>query len=127
MIPYFEILEFGKVKKRFRESLSTISFSNELMTVPEMQITIPNEYYDLISGRKEMRVIMDCGVFYGMITDYKPSVSGLNISLTHVINEWTYRQVPTNYAVKNALIKNVYESEDRKRRYVLFNSVEDEF
>ena len=112
MIPYFEILEFGKVKKRFREALSTISFSNELMTVPEMQITIPNEYYDLISGRKEMRVIMDCGVFYGMITDYKPSVSGLNISLTHVINEWTYRQVPTNYAVKNALIKNVYESED---------------
>ena len=112
MIPYFEILEFGKVKKRFREALSTISFSNELMTVPEMQITIPNEYYDLISGRKEMRVIMDCGVFYGMITNYKPSVSGLNISLTHVINEWTYRQVPTNYAVKNALIKNVYESED---------------
>lgn len=112
MIPYFEILEFGKVKKRFREALSTISFSNELMTVPEMQITIPNEYYDLISGRKEMRVIMDCGVFYGMITDYKPSVSGLNISLTHVINEWTYRQVPTNYAVKNAIIKNVYESED---------------
>ena len=59
MIPYFEILEFGKVKKRFREALSTISFSNELMTVPEMQITIPNEYYDLISGRKEMRVIME--------------------------------------------------------------------
>ena len=49
MIPYFEILEFGKVKKRFREALSTISFSNELMTVPEMQLTIPNEYYDLIS------------------------------------------------------------------------------
>ena len=70
MIPYFEILEFGKVKKRFfREALSTISFSNELMTVPEMQITIPNEYYDLISGRK--RNASNYGLWSFLRNDYR--------------------------------------------------------
>lgn len=112
MIPYFEILEFGKIKKRFRLMMSEISFTNELMTVPSMTLTIPTEYLDDISGRKEIRVIMGCGTFYGAITGYTPTQSGLEVNLTHIFNEWSYRQVPTNYAVKSSRIRDIYESDD---------------
>lgn len=111
MIPYFEILEFGNVKKRFQLSLSEISFDTELMTIPSLTLDGCPELIEYLGGRKEIRIFTENAVFYSNTKSitYNTVENTIQISLDHVISEWEYRQVPTNYAFKDSKISTIYE------------------
>ena len=116
MIPYMEILEFGNVKKRFRLSLSEIDMSTELMTPPSIDIDSVAELLPYLRGRKEIRIFTDNAVFYSNTQSIQiDSINGtLSISCSHVVSEWKNRQVPTNYAVKNKTIPEIYTDDEMK-------------
>lgn len=116
MIPYMEILEFGNVKKRFRLSLSEIYMSTELMTTPSIDIDGVAELLPYLRGRKEIRIFTDNAVFYSNTQSIQiDSINGtLSITCSHVISEWKNRQVPTNYAVKNKTIPEIYTDDEMK-------------
>lgn len=116
MIPYMEILEFGNVKKRFRLSLSEIDMSTELMTTPSIDIDGVAELLPYLRGRKEIRIFTDNAVFYSNTQSIQiDSTNGtLSISCSHVVSEWKNRQVPTNYAVKNKTIPEIYTDDEMK-------------
>ena len=116
MIPYMEILEFGNVKKRFRLSLSEIDMSNELMTTPSIDIDGVADLLPYLRGRKEIRIFTDNAVFYSNTQSIQIDSTNdtLSISCSHVISEWKNRQVPTNYAVKNKTIPEIYTDDEMK-------------
>lgn len=111
-----EILEFGNVKKRFRLSLSEIDMSTELMTSPSIDIDGVAELLPYLRGRKEIRIFTDNAIFYSNTQSIQiDSINGtLSISCSHVISEWKNRQVPTNYAVKNKTIPEIYTDDEMK-------------
>ena len=111
-----EILEFGNVKKRFRLSLSEIDMSTELMTTPSIDIDGVAELLPYLRGRKEIRIFTDNAVFYSNTQSIQiDSTNGtLSISCSHVVSEWKNRQVPTNYAVKNKTIPEIYTDDEMK-------------
>lgn len=111
--PYFEILEFGKAKKRFDLSLSDISFDVELMDVPTISLTNVQELLPYLQGRKEIKIYTENAVFYGNTQSLDiDTVNGtIEINLKHIVSEWEYRQVPTNYAFKNKKIPEIYKDE----------------
>lgn len=114
MIPYFEILEFGKVKKRFRLSLSDIDISTELMEIPTCSIDGCSELIPYLRGRKEIRIVTDNFIFYSNTQSIKYNTESgtLNVDLSHVVSEWKNRQVPTNYAFKGTTIQEIYKDEN---------------
>lgn len=116
MIPYFEILEFGNVKKRFQLSLSNISMSNEMMSTPTIDIDGVAELLPYLRGRKEIRVYTGNAIFYSntQSVNVNTNTGVLSISCSHVIKEWEYRQVPTNYATKDKTIPQIYEDDEMK-------------
>ena len=111
-----EILEFGNVKKRFRLSLSEIDMSNELMTTPSIDIDGVAELLPYLRGRKEIRIFTDNAVFYSNTQSIQidTSTGTLSISCSHVVSEWQNRQVPTNYAVKDKTIPEIYTDDEMK-------------
>lgn len=111
-----EILEFGNVKKRFRLSLSEIDMSTELMTTPSIDIDGVADLLPYLRGRKEIRIFTDNAIFYSNTQSIQiDSINGtLSISCSHVISEWKNRQVPTNYAVKNKTIPEIYTDDEMK-------------
>ena len=111
-----EILEFGNVKKRFRLSLSEIDMSTELMTTPSIDIDGVADLLPYLRGRKEIRIFTDNAIFYSNTQSIQiDSTNGtLSISCSHVISEWKNRQVPTNYAVKNKTIPEIYTDDEMK-------------
>lgn len=116
MIPYFEILEFGNVKKRFQLSLSNISMSNEMMSTPTIDIDGVAELLPYLRGRKEIRIYTENAIFYSNTQSVNVNTNAgvLSISCSHVIKEWEYRQVPTNYATKDKTIPQIYEDDEMK-------------
>lgn len=116
MIPYFEILEFGKVKKRFSLSLTDISIETELMESPTISISNCPFILPYLRGRKEIKIYTENAVFYGNTQSLKiDTVNGVvSITLKHIVGEWNYRQVPTNYAVKNKKVSEIYADEEMK-------------
>lgn len=116
MMPYFEILEFGNVKKRFQLSLSNISMPNEMMSIPTIDIDGVAELLPYLRGRKEIRVYTENAIFYSntQSVNVNTNTGVLSISCSHVIKEWEYRQVPTNYATKDKTIPQIYEDDEMK-------------
>ena len=116
MVPYFEILEFGNVKRRFQLSLSNISMSNEMMSTPTIDIDGVTELLPFLRGRKEIRIYTENAIFYSntQSVNVNTNTGVLSISCSHVIKEWEYRQVPTNYATKDKTIPQIYEDDEMK-------------
>ena len=120
MLPWFEILDAnGKILKRFRKIVSELEFENELMVIPEMTLTLPDEYEPYLMGRKQMRIHLKSPrdgknrVFRGWIDTISPNGQiAVDVTVRHAIREWEFRQVPTNYAVKAEKISTIYTNED---------------
>lgn len=119
MLPWFEILDQNsKVIKRFRKIIGDVEFTNELMVIPEMTLTLPDEYEPYLMGRKQFRAHLngsDGGVivFRGWIDAIIPSgQNAVDITVRHAVREWEFRQVPTNLAVKAEKISTIYANED---------------
>lgn len=109
---YFEIYRSGNLIKRGDEILDdSLEWDNELMYVPSLEITLPIYYHDYITGHDEIKVFANdkCywGIVQGLQEDKKEEV--LIVDLEHVVNEWTYRQISVNNAIKDGNINFIYK------------------
>lgn len=113
---YFEIFESGKLVKRGTDILNELSWEIELMEVPTMDVTLPVEYLDYISGREEVKVHSNGKIFWGIVMDLdvNKAEETVDITLNHIVHEWTYRQVSVNNAVKDKKINIIYKGSSTK-------------
>lgn len=119
-LPWFEILDSNsRVLSRFRKIVGgNVEYTNELMVIPEMTLTLPDEYEPYLWGRKQFRAHLNGSdgkmqTFRGWIDTINPSgQNAVEITVRHAVREWEFRQVPTNYAVKAEKISTIYSNED---------------
>lgn len=109
---YFEIYRKGNLIKRGDEILNDdLNWSNELMYVPQLTITIPITYHEYIYGRDELKVFVNNKCFWGIvsgITENKVEET-IDVDLMHVVNEWTYRQISVNNAIKDQKVNIIFK------------------
>lgn len=116
MTPYIEIGEFGKVQKRFPLHFIESSIDLELMSVPSIEILLEEEMIPYLRGRKEIHIHIGKRIFFGHTSgiQFNNLEGTIEITINHIVTEWNYRQVPTNYAVKNQSISQAYQDERLK-------------
>ena len=110
---YFEIYRSGELTIRGRDILNDLSWDSELMSVPSLNITLPiTPYYDYINGREEIKIFVNDKCFWGIITDVNidKAEEVMDLSITHVVHEWTYRQISVNNAIKDKNIHFLFKS-----------------
>lgn len=110
---WFEIYRSGKLTVRGNDILNdSLDWDNELMGVPSLSVTLPIYYTDYISGREEIKIFVNDKCFWGIITDVELDKDNevIDLSITHVVHEWTYRQISVNNAIKDKKIQFVFKS-----------------
>lgn len=112
---YFEIYKSGKLVKRGDDILNELSWEVELMEVPSMDLTLPIDYLDYISGREEIKVYANDKIFWGIVIDLEVNKEEeiIEVNLNHIVHEWTYRHISINNAVKDKTINVIYKKEDK--------------
>lgn len=110
---YFEIYNKGKLIKRGKTALETLSWDNELMYTPTLDLLLPIEYLEYFDGREEVKVYVNGKVFWGIVWDLEPNKTDetISVSLRHVVSEWEYRQISVNHAMSNKELNIVYKGE----------------
>ena len=108
---YFEIYRKGNLIKRGNDILNDLSFDNELMYVPTISIDLPITYHDYITGRDEIKIFVNDKVFWGIVDGLEEDKDEeiLSVDISHVVNEWTYRQISVNNAIKDDNINVVFK------------------
>ncbi|HDT7379400.1 TPA: phage tail tip lysozyme [Enterococcus faecalis] len=111
---FFEIIQNNKVVARGQKLLSDINFSNELMIVPTLNVTLPIDYACYLQAHEEMKFFINNKVFHGIAKNYTYDLDNgtVDVSLDHIISEWEFREVSTNLGVKSRTINNVYNTLD---------------
>lgn len=112
---FFEILQNGKVVKRGNKLLNDLSWTNELMYVPETEITLPLHYDKYFKTRADVKIYINNKVFHGRtisVPERNTERATITIRLAHVINEWNNRQINTNLAAKNRRVNDIYSTLD---------------
>lgn len=110
---YFEIYKNGNLVKRGKETLSSLEWDVELMEAPSLELTLPIEYLEYISGREEIKIHVNDKTFWGIVWDHNPKAEDgtLTLSLRHVISEWEYRQISVNHAISDKNLNVVYKGD----------------
>lgn len=108
---YFEIYKKGNLIKRGTSILGNLNWSNELMFVPSTDIELPIEYREFFVGREEIKIFTNDKCFWGIvlgIEENKPDET-IKLKLEHVVQEWTYRQISVNNAIKDQNINVIFK------------------
>lgn len=129
---WFEIYRGGKLTIRGNDNVDNgLGWSNELMYVPTMSLRLPIYYTEYISGREEIKIFANGKCFWGIITDVDIDKDSevIDIDITHVVHEWTYRQISINNAIKDQNVQFLFKSNvDRTREqdgvYIAANNFE---
>lgn len=111
---FFEIYKNRSLIKRGTDIIGGIDWSNSLMDVPSMRLTLPITYREYISGREEVKVFVNDKVFWGIvlkITEDKDEET-MTLSLEHVIHEWTYRLISVNNAIKDETVNVIFKGSE---------------
>lgn len=109
---YFEIYRSGNLIKRGDEILDdSLEWDNELMYVPSAEITLPIYYHDYITGHDEIKIFENGKCFWGIVQGLEEDKNEevLIVDLEHIVNEWTYRQISVNNAIKDGKINFIYK------------------
>ena len=120
---YFEIYKQGKIIKKAAECLGEISWSNEMMYVPETTLTLPAEYAEYFDGREDVKIHVNQKIFWGHVRNnytLDKSAETIEVPLSHIVCEWNYRQISVNHAVsdpddENNVINVVYKGAKVKK------------
>lgn len=107
---YFEIYRNGNLIKRSDEILGALSWSNELMYEPSMTITLPIYFHEYFTSREEVKIFVNDKCFWGItdgVTENKNEET-IEVTLKHIIHEWTFRQISVNNAIKDKNINFVF-------------------
>ena len=110
---YFEIWKNDAIVKRGTTTLNDLSWSNELMYVPTLDLTLPIEYKDFIDGREEIKVFINNKVFWGIVKGIELDKINetINLEIEHVVSEWRYRQISVNHAVSDGALNVIYKGD----------------
>lgn len=117
---FFEIYKQGKLKKRGKTTLGGISWSNEVMTVPECTLTLPATYAEYFDGREDVKIYVNGKVFWGHVKNnytLNKTDETIELPLSHIVSEWEYRQISVNHAVSDGNINVVFKG-DKVRKNV---------
>ena len=115
---YFEIYKQGKLIKRGDRCLNEIEWTNEIMSVPEMELVLPAEYAIHFDGREDVIVHINQHVFWGHVKrnyELNKEEETLTLPLDHVVCEWEYRQISVNHAINDGNISVVYKGAKVKK------------
>lgn len=110
---WFEIYRSGKLVIRGNDIINdSLDWDIELMSVPSLSFDLPIYYKEYINGREEIKIFVNDKCFWGIITGVDIDKDGekLGIDVTHVVHEWTYRQISVNNAIKDKKIQFVFKS-----------------
>lgn len=102
------------LKKRIFQAIDGFSWSNELMYVPTTAIKLPITYLEYFEGRDEIKLYINGKVFHGIVMqmEINKQDESLYLDIWHVMQEWEYRQISTNMAVKSRTINDIYSTYD---------------
>lgn len=117
---YFEIFKQGKLIKRGTTIIGGLSWDNEVMTIPSLELVLPAEYAEYFDGREDVKVHVNDKVFWGHLrSNYTldKSEETITLPLEHVVCEWEYRQISINHAVSDGNINVVFKG-DKVRKNV---------
>lgn len=115
---YFEVYRKGKLIKRGKEVLETLSWDNELMLVPSYTLVLPIEWNEVFDGWEEVKLFVNDKVFWGIVWDIEVDKIEEKITLTirHAISEWEWRQISVNHAISgidsNGQLNIVYKGDN---------------
>lgn len=117
---YFEVYNKGKLIKRGKETLNPITFENELMLTPTLDLVLPIEWIEYFDGWEEVKLFINGKCFWGIVWDIEENKVEETITLTirHAISEWEWRQISVNHAISgidsnpNSLINIVYKGDN---------------
>lgn len=110
----FEIFKKGKLVKRGTTALSTLSWSNELMTTPQLDLTLPVTYAQYFDGREDVKVHINNKTFFGHVkrnVTINKSDETITVPLDHIVCEWEYRQISVNHAIANGKINVIFKGD----------------
>lgn len=113
---YFDIYRNGNLIKRGDEVLDGLSWSNELMYTPELTLTLPIYYHAYFTQREEVKIYVNDKVFWGIsdgVTENKNDET-IEVTLKHIVHEWTYRQISVNNAIKDKKVNVVFKGASTK-------------
>lgn len=117
---YFEIFKQGKLIKRGTKIIGGLSWDNEVMTIPSLDLTLPAEYAEYFDGREDVKVHVNGKVFWGHLRSNYTLDKGaetITLPLEHKVCEWEYRQISINHAVSDGKINVVFKG-DKVRKNV---------
>ena len=101
---YFEIYKKGKLIKRGDRCLNNIEWTNEMMSVPSLDLVLPATYAFAFDGREDVKIHINGFVFWGHVrqnyTLDKESET-ISIPIDHIVTEWEYRQISVNHAISS--------------------------
>lgn len=108
---WFEIWKNRKLIKRGDEILNEPSWENAPMTVPSTVVTVPITYAEFLNGREEFKLFMDDKCFWGIVVKCPRNKvdETIDVHLEHVVQEWTYRQISINNAIKEQNLNIVFK------------------
>lgn len=117
---YFEIYKQGKLIKRGDKILGGLSWDNEIMSIPSLDLTLPAEYAEYFDGREDVKIYVNGKVFWGHLRQNYTLNKGdetITLPLEHIVCEWEYRQISINHAVSDGKINIVFKG-DKVRKNV---------
>ena len=117
---YFEIFKQGKLIKRGTKIIGGLSWENEVMTIPTLDLTLPAEYAEFFDGREDVKIHVNGKVFWGHLrSNYTldKDAETITLPLEHIVCEWEYRQISINHAVSDGNINIVFKG-DKVRKNV---------
>lgn len=108
---YFEIFKERKLIKRGTHILGGLSWSNELMYEPSLNLSLPITYKEYFSGREEIRIFVNDKCFWGTVIGIEEDKERevLELDVQHIIYEWHYRQISVNNAIKDENINVIFK------------------
>lgn len=111
---YFEIFRQGKLIKRGNKIIGGISWENEIMTIPTLDLTLPAEYAEFFHGREDVKVHVNGKVFWGHLRqnlEKDKNNETITLPLEHIVCEWEYRQISINHAVSDGKFNIVFKGD----------------
>lgn len=113
---WFEIYKSGKLTVRGDDIIGDLNWDSELMSVPSLSFDLPMTYYDYIQGREEIKIFVNRKCFWGIITGVTLNKADetISVDVTHVVHEWTYRQISINNAVRDGKVQFLFKSDADK-------------
>ena len=117
---YFEIFKQGKLIKRGKTVIGGISWDNEIMTIPTLDLTLPAEYAEFFDGREDVKIHVNDKVFWGHLRQnytLDKDKETITLPLEHIVCEWEYRQISINHAVSDGNINVVFKG-DKVRKNI---------